>query len=201
VAWGQCIEQHGAGEAFLPILDALGRLCRGPEGEQIIGILRQQAPMWLVQLPAFITPEEVETLQRKVQGDLRERTLRELAAALEVLAAEHPLVQCQQFLKRLGVEEWPDGTLAAHHSLLHALYQQLWHERVTPTQLQHYHLQIGERKAHAYREQGREIAAELASDLSKAETMAKRCTTCSEQGRMPYDALRIKKQLGCIRKG
>ena len=34
-AWigrGQCIEQYGAGEAYLPLLEALGRLCRGPDG-------------------------------------------------------------------------------------------------------------------------------------------------------------------------
>jgi predicted ATPase len=74
---------------------------------------------------------------------------------------EH-LAQRQQFLRRLGVEEWPDGTLAARYSFLHALYQQLWHERVSPTQLQHYHLRIGERKERAYGERAREIAVELA---------------------------------------
>jgi len=60
------------------------------------------------------------------------------------------------------VEEWPDGTLAARYSFLHALYQQLWHERVSPARLQHYHLQIGERKERAYGERVREIAVELA---------------------------------------
>jgi hypothetical protein len=30
VTWGQCIDQYGAGEAYLPFLEALGRLCRGP---------------------------------------------------------------------------------------------------------------------------------------------------------------------------
>jgi predicted ATPase len=74
----------------------------------------------------------------------------------EQLAARH------QFLQQLGVEAWPDGTLAARYGFLHALYQQLWHERVTPTQLQHHHLQIGQRKERAYGEQVREIAAELA---------------------------------------
>jgi tetratricopeptide (TPR) repeat protein len=72
------------------------------------------------------------------------------------------LAECQQFLKRLGVEEWPDGTLAARYGFLHALYQQLWHERVTPVQLQRFHLQIGERKEQAYGERAREIATELA---------------------------------------
>ncbi|MBM3223028.1 MAG: hypothetical protein FJZ47_04390 [Candidatus Tectomicrobia bacterium] len=29
---GQCIEQHGAGEDYVPLLEALGRLGRGPAG-------------------------------------------------------------------------------------------------------------------------------------------------------------------------
>jgi len=72
------------------------------------------------------------------------------------------LVARQHFLRRIGIEEWPDGTLAVRYSFLHAVYQQLWHERVSPTQLQHYHLRIGERKEQAYGERVREIAAELA---------------------------------------
>ena len=32
VGHGQCIEQYGAGEAYMPVLEALGRLCRGPQG-------------------------------------------------------------------------------------------------------------------------------------------------------------------------
>jgi predicted ATPase len=48
--------------------------------------------MWLVQLPALVDEEELETLQRKVQGATRERMLRELAEALEVISAERPLV-------------------------------------------------------------------------------------------------------------
>ncbi len=92
LGWGQCIEQHGAGEAFLPILDAVGKLCRGPEGERIIDVLRRHAPMWLVQLPAFIEGEELEALQHKVQGASRERMLREIAEALEVLTVEQPLI-------------------------------------------------------------------------------------------------------------
>jgi DNA-binding winged helix-turn-helix (wHTH) protein/tetratricopeptide (TPR) repeat protein len=369
VGHGQCIEQHGAGEAFLPVLDALGRLARETEGARLIEILRTYAPMWLVQLPAFIDGEELETVQRKVQGASHERMLRELAEALERLAAEQPVIivledlhwsdvstldllaflarrkdparllvigtyrpvemlndghplqgvtqelyahqlatelalrvlseaetatylaarfqvpspltregqgegerarvlqnlapllhhrtggnplflvstvdeletqgvltrgdnfealpeevanigiaesirhlvarqsgrlsaeerqmleaasvagmefsaaavaaalktdtmaierYCEQlaerqhFLRRVGIEEWPDGTLAARYSFLHALYQQLWHERVTPTQLQQQHLRIGERKEQAYGVRTREIATELA---------------------------------------
>jgi DNA-binding winged helix-turn-helix (wHTH) protein/predicted ATPase len=370
ISWGQCIEHYGAGEPYLPLLEALGRLCRAPEGKGLIDLLAQQAPTWLAQMPALLNATELEGLQRKTAGATKERMLRELAEALEVLTAERPLVlwledlhwsdpstldwlacvarrrerarllllgsyrpvetivrehplravkqelqlhgQCaelalgllseeavgeylaqrfaspspaaagegrgegllavplrslartihqrtdgnplflvamvddlvnrgvvaptdegwtlpdegdalgipesirqlvtrqrerlrpeeqhlleaasvagmefsaasvaaalatdtarverrceqlaerQQFLRRVGVEAWPDGTLAARYGFLHALYQQLWHERVSPTQLQHHHLRIGQRKEQAYGERVREIAAELA---------------------------------------
>ena len=89
---GQCIEQYGAGEAYLPILEALGRLCRGPQADHLIGLLRQHAPTWLAQMPTLLPPEEREQLQREVQGVTRERMLRELAEALEVFTAESPLI-------------------------------------------------------------------------------------------------------------
>jgi DNA-binding winged helix-turn-helix (wHTH) protein len=53
LARGQCIEHYGAGEAYLPVLDALGQLCRGPEAAQVLALLEQHAPLWLLQLPAF----------------------------------------------------------------------------------------------------------------------------------------------------
>src|SRR3972149_9955882 len=37
LAQGQCIEQYGAGEAYMPILDALERMCEGASGEQAGG--------------------------------------------------------------------------------------------------------------------------------------------------------------------
>jgi len=354
---GQCIDLHGAGEPYMPVLEALSRLCRGPEGDAFIAVLHHSAPTWLVQLPTVLSPEELAALQPKVQGATRERMLRELAEALEALTTEHPLVlvledlhwsdpstvdllatlarrreparllvlgtyrpaevlgnghplnsvlqelqahhlceevelrvltaaeietylhhrfptsalptdlahalwqrtggnplflvnivddlvargllvqeegswtlhggleavdegipksirqllarqsarlhpaeqqvleaasmagmefsaaavaaaleestvtveaQCtnlvtrQQFLRPAGLSEWPDGTLAARYAFLHALYQQLWHERVSPSRLQQFHLRIGERKEAAYGAQTGEIAAELA---------------------------------------
>src|SRR5262245_34810095 len=89
---GQCIEQYGAGEAYLPILDALGRLCRQRGGEHIVGLLARHAPTWLVQMPALLAAADLETLQRTVAGATRDRMLREMAEALEVLSAEQPLI-------------------------------------------------------------------------------------------------------------
>jgi predicted ATPase len=50
IARGQCLEQYGAGEAYLPILEALGRVGREAGGEEVVATLAQYAPTWLAQL-------------------------------------------------------------------------------------------------------------------------------------------------------
>lgn len=87
---GQCLEQYGTGEAYLPILDAIGDLAR--DDQKVVDVLRAHAPMWLLQMPALLSAAERETLSREVFGASRERMLREMGEALEVLTAEQPLV-------------------------------------------------------------------------------------------------------------
>jgi predicted ATPase len=89
---GQCIEHYGSGEAYLPVLEALGRLCRLPGHERLIGLLRRYAPTWLGQLPWLLSPTAREDLQHDVLGATRERMLREMAEALEALTVETALV-------------------------------------------------------------------------------------------------------------
>jgi predicted ATPase len=386
LGWGQCIGHYGVGEPYLPVLEALGRLCRGTGGDCLIALLNHHAPTWLVQMPALLGAPELEVLQRKTQGATRERMLRELAEALEAITAEHPLIlvledlhwsdpstldllsvvarrteaarllvigayrpvdvimrehplktvkaelqlhqhcqelaleplseaqvaeylvrrweelsrdcegveqeplayacssdsldvlarlihqrtegnplfvvsvvddlmtrgvvvqtargwelqgdavdienripdtirqlmnlqrnrltsaeqqtlaaasvvglefsaaavaaalttetaeierQCEHlaeqhhWLRRLGVDAWPDGTLAARYGFVHAVYQQAWHERVNPTQLQQYHLRIGERKERGYGERSGDIAVELAVHFEQGREYAK----------------------------
>jgi DNA-binding winged helix-turn-helix (wHTH) protein/predicted ATPase len=369
VARGQCVEQYGAGEPYLPVLEAVGRLCRGPGGKHLLALLRHHAPTWLMQMPSLLNPADMEALQPRVIGATRERMLREFAEALEVLTAARVLVlvvedlhwadvstlellallarrpeparmlmigtyrplevldnnlpfnsmtrelyahglcnelalgllseedvatyleqrflprvvpprlatvlhqrtegnplflvsvvneligsgalseggegwmlhdalkeivarvpenirqlvarqrerlrpeeqrvleaasiagqefsvaavaaalatevvetgECcgrlaehQQFLQPMGIAEWPDGTVAARYGFIHALYQHLWHERVSIEKRQQWHLRVGERKERAYGQQVPEIAAELAvhfeqgGDSSKA---------------------------------
>ncbi len=92
ITWGQCVEHYGVGEAYLPVLEALGRLCRQSESENLTVLLGRQAPTWLAQLPGLVGEAEFEVLLRKVQGATRERMLRELAEALEIITAERPLI-------------------------------------------------------------------------------------------------------------
>ncbi|MDH5563685.1 MAG: AAA family ATPase [Nitrospirota bacterium] len=94
-AWigrGHCIEQYGAGEPYLPILEALGRLCRQPEGEALVTCLRQYAPTWLMHLPGLIAPEEMPPLLSSIIGATPVRMMRELADAIEVFTPEHPII-------------------------------------------------------------------------------------------------------------
>ena len=92
LAHGQCLEGYGGTEAYYPMLEALGQLWRGPGGDAGVQTLATHAPTWLVQFPALVTHEHRETLQRELLGATRERMLREIAEALEVLTAAHPLL-------------------------------------------------------------------------------------------------------------
>jgi DNA-binding winged helix-turn-helix (wHTH) protein len=91
-AHGQCVEQYGVGEAYLPVLEALGRLGRQPGGERLLTIFDQYAPTWLLQLPALLSQAELEVLQRRMRGATRERMLREITETFDVLSTDHPLV-------------------------------------------------------------------------------------------------------------
>jgi len=92
VARGQCVEGYGGTEAYYPILEAIGNLGRGPDGEAVVDILAAQAPTWLVQFPALLSRHDHETLQREIAGATRMRMLREIGEALETITAEIPLI-------------------------------------------------------------------------------------------------------------
>lgn len=90
---GQCIEHYGAGEAYLPFLEALGQLARGPHGREVVALLAERAPAWLAQMPWLVSSTTFDGLrEHPVLAPTREGMLRELAEALEALTAEWPLL-------------------------------------------------------------------------------------------------------------
>ncbi len=91
IARGQCVEGFGGKEAYYPVLEALGQLLRVDGGGPVFEVLSKQAPTWLIQFPSLIKLEHKNMLQREIMGGTRERMLREICEALEVLAAESPL--------------------------------------------------------------------------------------------------------------
>ncbi|HEX2521324.1 MAG TPA: AAA family ATPase [Terriglobia bacterium] len=92
VGRGQCVEHYGAGEAYLPWLEALNELGQSQGSELLAQLLHRYAPTWLALMPWLISPAERNMLQRDVTATARERMLRELAQALEALTREIPLV-------------------------------------------------------------------------------------------------------------
>jgi predicted ATPase len=90
---GQCVEQYGAGEAYLPVLDALGSLLAGPHRERVASVLRTHAPTWTLQFPgSIVSTESLKHLEKETLGATKGRMLREIGNALEELAAGSSLI-------------------------------------------------------------------------------------------------------------
>jgi predicted ATPase len=98
------IEYAGPGEAYLPLLEALGRCGHAPEGEQLLAALRRAAPTWLVHLPLLREAHERDTGQGQGYGASRESMLRELVEALSLGTAAHGLVLVLEDL------QWSDAS-------------------------------------------------------------------------------------------
>ena len=113
VARGQCVEHRGEAEAYMPVLEALGRLGRQDDGDAVIGILDRYAPTWLVQLPGLVPPEQLAALQQRLVGQTRERMLREIDEALVMIAAGMPLEPAVRVANRAaGIAVMKFGTAA-----------------------------------------------------------------------------------------
>jgi len=104
IGHGQCVEHYGPGEAYLPLLEAFGQLYREPGGEQVLAVLRRHAPTWLAQMPGLLKAGDLEAVQRQGPGVNRERMLRELAEAIEAIAADAVLVLVLEDL------QWADAS-------------------------------------------------------------------------------------------
>jgi predicted ATPase len=68
-------------------------VCVGdPGGQEVVALLGQQAPTWLVQMPGLVRTADLEALQRRSAGATQDRMLWELAEALERLTTRQPLL-------------------------------------------------------------------------------------------------------------
>jgi len=92
IARGQCVDAYGQGEAYMPVLEALEGLCRGPDAAEVIAALRRYAPTWLVQMPGVLDESEAGELRRSLAATTSDRMIRELLRATEVLSGERSLI-------------------------------------------------------------------------------------------------------------
>ena len=91
IAHGQCLEHYGQGEAYMPILEALSRICREDDDKKVISLLSERAPTWIAQMPGF-GDVDIHEVERHLRGGTQDRMLREIVEALETLAADQTLV-------------------------------------------------------------------------------------------------------------
>ncbi|MEY2935809.1 MAG: hypothetical protein RL033_6558 [Pseudomonadota bacterium] len=84
ISWGQCIEQYGSGEPYLPMIEALRKAGEGPAGQTVAECLRRSAPTWLAMMSGS------QSLEAPAASDARAATpgrmLREIVEMLEEVA-------------------------------------------------------------------------------------------------------------------
>ena len=85
---GDCVEQFGAGEPYLPIIEGLTRLLRGPTNERPVGILAKYAHSWVMHIPDFPRRSAIAD----AAGPRPDRMAREFIDAIEALSHERPVV-------------------------------------------------------------------------------------------------------------
>ena len=79
VGGGQCVESLGEADAYLPVLDALGRLTREPQTTSLRDVLRTYAPTWMAQLPWLQQMDETDEVGSLIGTP--QRMLREFCVA------------------------------------------------------------------------------------------------------------------------
>lgn len=92
IGYGQCVDHNGPAEAFLPILDALTKLCKGRNKDALIALLSQFAPTWLLQMPGLVHTDRYWELSKEIGEVSPERMLREMADALDAISQMSPMV-------------------------------------------------------------------------------------------------------------
>jgi len=92
VLGGGCVEGYGGTEPYFPVLEALGRLCRGAGGNEVREALVSMAPTWAVLMPAHVPAHVRESLHAQTIGAGRQRMMREICDLLQALARDRPLL-------------------------------------------------------------------------------------------------------------
>jgi DNA-binding winged helix-turn-helix (wHTH) protein/tetratricopeptide (TPR) repeat protein len=88
--FGQCVEDFGTGEPYLPILGIVQELCRSDP--HLVNVLRTVAPTWLVQLPRLIADADRAQLLTDVGGAHQDRMVREMHDFMQRIAQERARV-------------------------------------------------------------------------------------------------------------
>lgn len=91
IAKGQCIEHHGGGEPYLPILDAVNHLCLSYQ-EEVKATLEKFSPSVMQYLPNARVSQDNSPLNNQGLTNKSEFLIREITDALEAVSHIKPLV-------------------------------------------------------------------------------------------------------------
>jgi DNA-binding winged helix-turn-helix (wHTH) protein/predicted ATPase len=91
IAQGQCLDHHGVGEPYLPLIEALTRLAGSRDGMAVKEILWSQAPSWVAQMPSLWTRSDRSVVEARSRAT-RERMMSEMTLAVEAIASDVPLL-------------------------------------------------------------------------------------------------------------
>ena len=93
IARGRCSERLAGTEAYLPILEALDGLTRGPGAQPAVALMKRLAPTWYLQVaPTAVDDSSEGRALASVQAGSQERMKRELSVFLEELSRGTPVV-------------------------------------------------------------------------------------------------------------
>ena len=88
VGRGQCADQYGAGDAYLPIFEALGTLCDGAPSGDARELLVRHAPDWASHMPRWQAQHMALNGRRATSTQM----LTEAAAAIAAFATIRPVI-------------------------------------------------------------------------------------------------------------
>jgi predicted ATPase len=118
-----------------------------------------------------LSAEDVRTLEAASLTGAEFSTLAVVAALEEdcaiVEARCDRLARQRQFLHDCGVQILPNGETVGRYGFIHALYQNVLYDRVSPSRRVELHRRIGARGEEVFGERAREIAAELAMHFER----------------------------------
>jgi DNA-binding winged helix-turn-helix (wHTH) protein/tetratricopeptide (TPR) repeat protein len=92
ILWGQCIQQHGQREPYMPVLEALEQVLGSPPGTTLIPQLRRVAPCWYAQIPWLRSADEPPGWEVAMMNAAPQRMLREIGAFLDSMAARSTVI-------------------------------------------------------------------------------------------------------------
>lgn len=92
IAKGQSVQTQGPGESYGPFFMIFHSLAESLGRERFTQLLFNHAPMWLIQIPGLILPDESQHLQDQLMGISGRRMLRELSHLMEAVGRITPLV-------------------------------------------------------------------------------------------------------------